>query len=54
MASQRSHEGYEGSDLSYRLLLRDLNRSEDLLTEVRQIDGVSRVSMMRTDEESEL
>jgi hypothetical protein len=54
LASQRSHEGYEGVDLSYRLLLRDSNRSEDLLTEVRQINGVSRVTSMRAEDESEL
>src|SRR6266511_2151174 len=43
LASQRSHEGYEGTDLSYRILMRDSNRVEDLLTELRQINGVSRV-----------
>src|SRR6266498_4747844 len=32
-ASQRSHEGYEGTDLSYRLLMRDPDRMEDLLSE---------------------
>lgn len=54
LASQRSHEGYEGTDLSYRLLLRDANRVEDLLTEVRQITGVSRVTSMLAEDESEL
>ena len=54
LASQRSHEGYEGVDLSYRLLLRDANRSEDLLMEVSQLEGVSRISSMRAEEESEL
>src|SRR5882672_7919830 len=34
LASQRSHEGYEGTDLSYRLLLRDSNRVDDLLNEL--------------------
>src|ERR1044071_1410346 len=28
-ASQRSNEGYEGTDLSYRLLLRDVDRTDD-------------------------
>src|SRR2546422_8282722 len=37
LASQRSHEGYEGTDLSYRILMRDSNRVEDLLNELRQI-----------------
>ena len=54
LASQRSHEGYEGTDLSYRLLLRDSNRVEDLLTELRQITGVSRVTSMMAEDESEL
>ena len=54
LASQRSHEGYEGTDLSYRLLLRDSNRVEDLLTELRQISGVSRVTSMLAEDESEL
>ena len=54
LASQRSHEGYDGTDLSYRLLLRDSNRVEDLLTEVRQITGVSRVTSMHAEDESEL
>jgi uncharacterized membrane protein YhiD involved in acid resistance len=54
LASQRSHEGYEGTDLSYRLLLRDTNRVEDLLIELRQITGVSRVTSMLAEDESEL
>lgn len=54
LASQRSHEGYEGTDLSYRLLLRDANRVEDLLTELRQVTGVSRVTSMLAEDESEL
>jgi len=54
MASQRSHEGYEGTDLSYRLLLRDSNRVEDLLNELRSVSGVSRVTSMLAENESEL
>ncbi len=54
LASQRPHEGYEGTDLSYRLLLRDTNRVEDLLVELRQITGVSRVTSMLAEDESEL
>src|SRR5881396_4106858 len=45
-ASQRSHEGYEGTDLSYRLLLRDSRRVEEMLTELRGTTGVSRVTSM--------
>jgi hypothetical protein len=53
-ASQRSHEGYEGTDLSYRLLLRDSERSEELIAELRQVAGVSRVTSMMAEDESEL
>jgi hypothetical protein len=53
-ASQRSHEGYEGTDLSYRLLMRDPSRMEDLLTELRAMQGVSRVTGLRAEEESEI
>lgn len=54
LANQRSHEGYEGTDLSYRLLLRDSNRVEDLLNELRQVNGVSRVTSMLAEDESEV
>ena len=53
-ASQRSQEGYEGTDLSYRLLLRDPGRVEDLLTELRGTTGVSRVTSMQAEDESEI
>ncbi|MBI4657738.1 MAG: DUF4956 domain-containing protein [Verrucomicrobia bacterium] len=53
-ASQRSNEGYEGVDLSYRILLRDSNRVEDLLNELRNLDGVSRVTSLKAEDESEL
>jgi hypothetical protein len=54
LASQRSHEGYAGTDLSYRLRLRDPERMEELLTELREIPGISRVTGMRAEEESEV
>jgi hypothetical protein len=53
-ASQRSHEGYEGTDLSYRLLMRDPDRMEDLLSELRSLQGVSRVTGLKAEEESEI
>ncbi len=53
-ASQRSHEGYAGTDLSYRLLMRDLERIEELLTELRAVNGVSRVTSLQAQDESEL
>src|ERR1041385_5486064 len=54
LASQRSHEGYEGTDLSYRLLLRDSNRVEDLMTELRQGTRGARVTSLLAGDESEL
>lgn len=53
-ASQRSHDGYEGMDFSYRLLLRDPERMEELLTELRSLAGVSRVTGLKADEQSEV
>ena len=53
-ASQRSHEGYEGTDLSYRILLRDPARTEELLTELRAVSGISRVTSLQAQDESEL
>lgn len=53
-ASQRSNEGYPGIDLSYRLLLRDPARTQDLLQELRELNGVARVSSLHAADESEL
>jgi hypothetical protein len=53
-ASQRSHEGYEGTDVSYRLLLRDPERMDQLLVELRGLQGVSRVTGLKAEEESEV
>lgn len=53
-ASQRTNDGYGGIDLSYRLLLRDNRRTPDLLSELRALDGVSRVTSVKAEEESEL
>lgn len=53
-ASQRSHEGYEGIDLSYRLLLRDPARVNDLLNDLRNLNGVSRVTSLKAEDESEV
>jgi hypothetical protein len=53
-ASERSHHDGEGTDLSYRLLLRDPNRADELLSELRGNPGISRISSMSADEESEV
>jgi len=53
-ASQRSHEGHAGVDFSYRVLLRDPERMEDLLSELRSMQGVSRLTGLKAEEQSEL
>ncbi len=53
-ASQRSNEGYPGIDLSYRLLLRDPERGQEMLDELRALKGVARVSSLHSGDESEL
>ena len=54
VASQRSNVGYEGTDLSYRLLLRDAGRVDELLAELKSFPGVSRVTSLKAEEESEV
>jgi hypothetical protein len=53
-ASQRTNEGYGGVDLSYRLLLRDASRTHDLLSELKSLEGVSRITSVKAEDESEL
>ncbi len=53
-ASQRLNETYGGMDLSYRLLLRDPNRVEDLVRELRALPGISRVTSLQAEDESEV
>ena len=53
-ASQRASDNYPGTDLSYWLLLRDPERVEEMLSEVRSITGVSRVTSLQAEEESEV
>jgi len=53
-ASQRASEGYPGVDLSYRLLLRDPGRRDELIQELRALKGVARVSSLQAADESEL
>lgn len=54
IASQRSAAGAEGTDLSYRLLLRDAGRLDELITELKAFPGVSRVTSLKAEEESEV
>ena len=53
-ASQRASEHYPGTDLSFWLLLRDPERVEEMLSEVRSVNGVSRVTSLQAEEESEV
>jgi|TARA_B100000959_G_scaffold280295_1_gene341862 hypothetical protein len=52
--SERTVDGTSGTDFSYRLLLRDPSRLEDLLVELREMDGVSRVTGLKAEAESEV
>jgi len=54
VASQRSAAGTEGTDLSYRLLLRDSGRIDELISELKSFPGVSRVTSIKAEEESEV
>lgn len=53
LASQRSSEG-DDTHLSYRLLLRDPDRVDLLLDEISRFEGVSGVSSLRAEDESEV
>jgi uncharacterized membrane protein YhiD involved in acid resistance len=53
-ASQRSNSENQGTDLSFRVLLRDPRRVAELLSELRNFPGVSRVSSVKAEEEAEL
>jgi hypothetical protein len=53
-ASERTAHDGEAVDLSYRLLLRDPARSGELLSELRAHRGVTRVTSMRAEDESEV
>jgi hypothetical protein len=54
VASQRSAPGMDGADLSYRLLLRDTRRVDELVAELKSFPGVSRVTSLKAEDESEL
>jgi len=54
LASQRVSETSGAADFSYRLLLRDPQRSAELAADLAQAEGVSHVSMIQRDEEAEI
>jgi hypothetical protein len=54
-ASQRAASaGSNGTDLSYWLLLRDPGKVDELLAEVRSLGGVSQLSAIQAEDESEI
>jgi len=53
-ASERTHEGFAGSDLSYRLLLKNPRTMPSLLQDLQGFPGVSRVTGLKAEEESEV
>jgi hypothetical protein len=54
VASQRSAPGSDGADLSYRLLMRDASRVEEMINELRTFPGVTRVTSLQAENESEI
>ncbi len=54
LASQSSGGDVETAHLSYRLRLRDPDRVDELLDEVKTFEGVSQVSSLRAEDESEV
>lgn len=44
----------EGIDVSYRVLLRDPTRIDEMLSELKSKDGISRVTSIKADDESEV
>lgn len=54
MVSQRSATDGAGADVSYRLLMRDPDKTGLLLEELEQLDGINRLSSMKAENESEV
>lgn len=54
LASQRAAGASDGADLSYRILLRDASRAGDLVSELKALPGVSRVTSLKAEDESEV
>ena len=54
LASQRASNTDDSADVSYRLLLRDPDRSNELLADLQLLPGVSLVTTLHAEEESEI
>lgn len=53
-ASERALDGQEGADLSYRILMRDPQTLDSLISEINAMEGVSRVNGLKSEAESEI
>src|SRR5690625_5798595 len=53
LATQRSDQSSDSVFLSYRLLMRDPDRVDLLIDEIRELEGVASVSSLKTEDESE-
>lgn len=54
VANQHFGAGLDGADLSFRVLLRDPSRAEELLSELAAVPGVDRVASVQASDESEI
>ncbi|MDR9415711.1 MAG: DUF4956 domain-containing protein [Gracilimonas sp.] len=54
LASQNTSGDGSKTQLSYRLLMRDPSRTQDLLDEIKEINGVTNVNSMKAEAESEV
>jgi tRNA-dihydrouridine synthase len=53
-ANRRSTQGGAGTDIAYWVLMRDTNRVEEMLTELRSVTGVTDVTSIQAEDESEV
>jgi hypothetical protein len=53
-ANQRASQSVPGTDISYWVLLRDSSRSDEMLSELRNLGGVSAVTSILAEDESEV
>ncbi|MCH8557490.1 MAG: DUF4956 domain-containing protein [Balneolia bacterium] len=54
LVSERTTGEDRGVDVSFRLLLRDPNRTDLLINELRQMEGIQRLTSMKAEDESEV
>ena len=54
LVNQRTSEQSDGADLSYRMLMRDPSKVSLLLSELKAVNGVTRLTSMKAEDESEV